>query len=136
MPRIVDLTRIEPEYITALKSRGVHSTDSLLRHAATSRARDILARQTGIPEPLISEWANMADLMRVNGLGESYCYLLRAAGVRRLEDLRQASADELFQAIEKVDNYDKWVGRLPSFRRVRSWIDVSRRIPTVIDRTL
>ncbi len=136
MPRIVDLTRLEPEYVSALKSRGVHSTDSLLRHAATPRARDTLARQTGIPEPLISEWVNMADLMRVNGLGKSYCHLLRAAGIRRLEDLRQARADELFRAIEKVDNYEKWVGRLPSFRRVRSWIDASRRIPSVVDRTL
>jgi DNA polymerase/3'-5' exonuclease PolX len=82
---------------------------------------------------LIDEWVNMADLMRVNGLGESYCFLLKAAGVRRLEDLRQARADQLFRAIEGVDNYEKWVGRLPSFRRVRSWIDASRRIPMVVD---
>jgi hypothetical protein len=135
MPRIVDLTRLEPEHISALKSRGVHSTDSLLRRASTPRARDALARQTGIPESLISDWVNMADLMRVNGLGESYCLLLRAAGVRKLEDLRQARADQLFRAIERVDNFEEWVGRLPSFRRVRSWIDASRRIPTVVDRS-
>jgi hypothetical protein len=133
MPRIVDLTRLEPEYVTALKARGIHSTDSLLRKAGTARARGQLARQTGIPEPLLAEWVNMADLMRVNGLGESYCYLLRAAGVHRLEDLRQAHADQLFRAIEAVDNYEEWVGRLPSFRRVRSWIDASKRIPTVVD---
>ncbi len=133
MPRIVDLTRLEAKYVSALKSRGVHSTDSLLRHASTARARGALSRQTGIPEDLIDEWVNMADLMRVNGLGESYCFLLKAAGVRRLEDLRQARADQLFRAIEGVDNYEKWVGRLPSFRRVRSWIDASRRIPMVVD---
>lgn len=136
MPRIVDLSRLKPEYVQALKSSGVHSTDSLLRHASTPRERNILARQTGIPESLISEWTHMADLMRVNGLGESYCHLLRAAGVRRLEDLRQAQAEELYRAIEQVDNFQEWVGRLPSFRRVRSWIDASRRIPMVIDRSL
>ncbi len=133
MARIVDLTRLAPEHISALKARGVHSTDSLLRHASSLRARNTLARQTGIPETLIAEWVNMADLMRVNGVGETYCYLLKAAGVRRLEDLRQAKADQLYRTIEKLDNYEEWVGRLPSFRRVRSWIDASRRIPSVLD---
>ena len=135
MPRIVDLSRLEPEYVSALKSRGVHSTDSLLRHASTAKMRDSLAAQTGIPEPLIFEWVNMADLMRVNGLGESYCLLLKAAGVRRLDDLRQAQANELYNAIAQVKDFKKWVGRLPSFRRVRSWIDASRRIPIVLDHT-
>jgi DNA polymerase/3'-5' exonuclease PolX len=133
MPRIVDLTRLEPKYVSALKSRGVHSTDSLLRHAATARARGALSRQTGIPVDLIDEWVHMADLMRVNGLGESYCFLLKAAGVRRLEDLRRARADQLYRAIEGVDHYERWVGRLPSFRRVRSWIEASRRIPMVVN---
>lgn len=133
MPRIVDLTRLEQEQISALKARGVHSTDSLLRKGSTAKARVVLSRQTGIPESLIAEWVDMADLMRVNGLGEAYCYLLKAAGVRRLEDLRQAKADQLFLAIKRVDNYRQWVGRLPSYRRVRSWIDASRRIPTVVD---
>jgi predicted flap endonuclease-1-like 5' DNA nuclease len=133
MPRIVDLTSLQPEHVTALKHLGVHSTDSLLRKAATSKARGRLARQTGIPEPLIDRWVNMADLMRVNGLGESYCHLLMAAGIHRLEDLRAALPEQLHDHIESLDDYQQWVGRIPSARKIRSWINASRRLPTVID---
>jgi hypothetical protein len=134
MPRIADLDRLEPEHVSALKSRGVHSTDSLLRRASTPKAREALARQTGIPVKLITDWVHMADLMRVNGLGESYCHLLRAAGVIRLEDLRQARAEQLYRDIVHLEDYRRWVGRLPSFRRVRTWVDAARRIPAVVDR--
>lgn len=133
MPRIVDLTSLQPEYITALKHFGVHSTDSLLRKAATSKARGRLARQTGIPENLIDRWVNMADLMRVNGLGESYCHLLMAAGIHRLEDLREARPEQLHDNIEALKDYRQWVGRLPSARKIRSWINASRRIPAVLE---
>ncbi len=37
------------------------------------------------------KWANMADLMRIRGVGEEYSELLEAAGVDTVKELKTAS---------------------------------------------
>jgi hypothetical protein len=40
-----------------------------------------LAEESGIDEKRILTWVNLADLMRLNGVGKQFAELLEAAGV-------------------------------------------------------
>lgn len=133
MARISDVSRIPDRYISALQRCGVRSTDSLLRLGATHADREVLSGEADIPLELLSDWVMMADLMRVNGLGESYCGMLNAVGIYCVADLRDAAVEKLYTEIDLAEASGKNLGRMPSRRRVRSWIAAARRIPLVLD---
>lgn len=133
MARISEVSRIPDRYVSALKRCGVRSTDSLLRVGASPTAREALSGETGIPVELLSDWVMMADLMRVNGLGESYCGMLNAVGIHSVAELREAGVEKLYREIDSAESSGKNLGRMPSRRRVRSWIAAARRIPLVLD---
>src|SRR5262249_53450861 len=64
-----------------LKSVGIRTTDGLLDAAKGPKERKLLSEKTGLDEKRILSWANMADRMRIKGVGADYAGLLQAAGV-------------------------------------------------------
>ncbi|MCK5053476.1 MAG: DUF4332 domain-containing protein, partial [Anaerolineales bacterium] len=80
MAKIVDIEGIGPKFAKNLYAVGVRSTGRLLQIGADKRGRKDLAEETGIPEKLVLEWVNLADLMRIKGIGEEYSDLLEEAG--------------------------------------------------------
>ncbi|MBZ0140176.1 MAG: DUF4332 domain-containing protein, partial [Pseudorhodoplanes sp.] len=84
LPSSYPLTSLEglvPDAAVALKKAGIRTTARLLDAAKRPKDRKALAEKTGISEKQILAWANMADRMRVPGLGPEYALLLCAAGV-------------------------------------------------------
>ena len=71
-----------------LRSVGIRTTDAFLEAAHTSKGRKVLAAKTGFSEQQLLEWANIADYMRIPGLGNGKTKLLRAAGVTEFIHLR------------------------------------------------
>src|SRR4051812_41445377 len=78
---IADLDGIAPGVAAKLKMSGVRTTARFLELAKNARGRKGLAEQTGIDEKCILRLANIADKMRIKGVGEDYAGLLEAAGV-------------------------------------------------------
>ena len=78
---IDDLKTIGPGVAATFKSCGIRSTANLLAAAKDPKGRKTLADKTGIPEKDILRSANMADRLRIKGVGEDYAVLLEAAGV-------------------------------------------------------
>src|SRR4029077_5923634 len=78
---IADLENIAPGVTAMLKLIGIRTTGKLLEKAKDPKGRKLLAARTGIDEKCILRWANMADRMRIKGVGEDYAELLEAAGV-------------------------------------------------------
>ena len=72
-----------------LRASGVADTAALLAKTSKPKDREALAAKTGISGKLILKFANRADLMRVNGVGEEYADLLEAAGVDTVPELAQ-----------------------------------------------
>ena len=70
-----------------LRAIGIADTASLLAKTATPKDRAAVAAKSGISGKLILKFANRADLMRVNGVGEEYADLLEAAGVDTVPEL-------------------------------------------------
>ena len=79
--KIEEVEGIGPSYGAKLKEAGIDDTDDFLKLCCDAKGRKEAAEKTGISEKMLLTWANMADLMRVNGVGKQYAEILHAAGV-------------------------------------------------------
>jgi predicted RecB family nuclease len=111
-----------------LKSLGIRTTDALLEAARTVKGRKALAAKTGISEQLLLEWANVADYMRIPGMGKAKVGLVRAAGVTTVRELAHRNPARLAQNIKEVNIRRKLVRILPSEKSVGQIIEQARKL--------
>lgn len=119
---ILDIEGIGKTFTKKLQANGINKTDQLLDRAKTPKGRAKLAEETGIDEKRILKWANMADLMRVRGVGEEYSELLEAAGVDTVKELRNRRPDNLTAAMAAANEKKKLVRLLPGEKSVTKWV--------------
>ena len=127
--KIVNIEGIGPTYAAKLQKIGVRTTNALLKQGASKRGREDLASRSGISETLILEWVNLADLIRIKGVGEEYSDLLEEAGVDSVKELRNRNAANLTSKMEEVNGEKKLVRRTPSVKVVSAWIEQARELP-------
>ncbi len=132
MARIIDIEGIGSVYAQKLISIGIRTTRSLLMVAAHKQGRVDLAEQTGISEKLLLEWVNLADLMRIKGIGEEYSDLLEEAGVDTVKELRNRIPENLYKSMITVNAEKRLVRRKPSFNDVRSWINQAKTLKPMV----
>jgi len=126
------ITRIEGIGHLYGKKMGVHgirTTDHLLAAGATRQGRKELAEITGISENLILSWVNLADLIRVPGIGEEYSDLLEESGVDTVLELRHRNPANLHAHLIETNERRKLVRRVPSLREVTSWVGHAKKLP-------
>lgn len=111
-----------------LKALGIRTTDALLEAARTVKGRKQLAAKTGISEQQFLEWANVADYMRIPGMGKAKVCLVRAAGVTTVRELAHRNPARLAQNIKEVNTRRKLVRILPSEKSVGAMIEQARRL--------
>lgn len=119
-------------YAQKLQKAGVRTTNGLLRVAASKKGRQELAAKTGISETLILEWVNLADLMRIKGVGEEFSDLLEEAGVDSVKELRNRRADNLHKAIVQTNQSKKLVRRVPALSEVEGWIEQAKKLDPMV----
>jgi PAS domain S-box-containing protein len=119
---IEDIEGIGPVYSLKLAEVGIKTTADLLNQGKDRKGREILVEKTGISHVLVLKWVNMADLMRIKGIGEEYSELLEKAGVDTVRELRTRVPENLHAAIVKANETHKLVRRLPHLSEVASWI--------------
>lgn len=129
---IIDIEGIGPIYAEKLKAAGITTTGSLLDAANDPKGRKALAEKTGLEEARILKWANMADLMRIKGVGEEYSELLEAAGVDTVKELKMRRADNLTARMAEINGTKKLVRQLPSEKQVAEWIEQAKSLPPVL----
>jgi predicted flap endonuclease-1-like 5' DNA nuclease len=125
---ITDIHGIEADVATALKKAGIRTTGRLLDSAAKPKDRKSLAEKTGLPEKSILCWANMADRMRIKGVGEDYAVLLQAAGVDTVKELKYRNPARLAKAMAEANSKRKLVRVLPSDQAVVRWIEHAKKL--------
>lgn len=123
---------IGPEEAVALKRVGIRTSARLLEAAKSPKGRKQLAAKTGINEKRLLECANMADRMRIKGVGDDYAKLLRVAGVNTVRELKHRNAQKLAKAMAEANAKRKLVQFLPSHKAVERWIDHARKLPLKI----
>ena len=125
---IADLERLTPGVAAKLKSIGIRTTGRLRERAKDLKGRKAIAEATGIDEKCILRWANMADRMRIKGVGEDYAELLEAAGVDTVKELKYRNPANLAKAMAAANVERKLVQLPPSEKAVVRWIDHARRL--------
>ena len=78
------------------------------------------------------DWVTAADRMRVKGVGWEYSELLRAAGVRTVNELRFRNPQKLATAMAEINAKRNLVRVLPSVNTVTRWIESAKKLPPVI----
>ena len=135
LPKRISLAKIEGigrAYELKFREQGITTIGSFLDLAATRRGREKLAERVGISEKLLLEWTNMADLMRVKGIGEEYSQLLEAAGVDSPAELANRRPDHLHQKMVELNLQKKLVRRVPSLGQVEVWITEAKQLAPVV----
>jgi predicted flap endonuclease-1-like 5' DNA nuclease len=129
---IMDITGIGPLMAAKLKTLGIRTTDKLLEAAKTAKARKVLAGKLGVDEKTVLRWANLADRMRIKGIGEPYAALLQAVGVDTVKELKYRNVRNLAKAMADANRKKKLVELLPSERRIERWIEQAKQLPLKI----
>lgn len=120
-------------YADKLARVGVKTTTRLLKDGSSRRGRQDLAGKSGISETLILEWVNLADLMRIIGVGEEYSDLLEEAGVDTIKELRNRVPGNLHQAMLNTNTRKRLVRRPPSLSMAKSWVAQAKQLPPVVE---
>jgi predicted flap endonuclease-1-like 5' DNA nuclease len=123
---------IAPALRTKLKSVGIRTTDKLLERAKGLKERQELARKIDIDPRILLSIANLADRMRIKGVGEDYAELLSAAGVDTVKELRYRNPAKLAKAMAEANEKRNLVRVLPSELMVGRWIEHAKKLPLMI----
>ena len=75
--KIDEVEGIGPSYAEKLAGAAIVTTDDLLEKCGSAKGRKTVAEATGVGESTLLKWANMADLMRVSGVGSQFSELLK-----------------------------------------------------------
>ncbi|MCW4007265.1 MAG: DUF4332 domain-containing protein [Candidatus Bathyarchaeota archaeon] len=133
MVKIEDIEGIGKTYAQKLTAAGIKTTDDLLEAGATPAGREKLAAKTGISEKMILEWVNLADLLRIKGVGEEYSDLLEEAGVDTVVELANRVPENLHAKMAEVNAKAKLVRRLPTLSEVKDWIEQAKKLPKKVE---
>ncbi|HDS08041.1 MAG TPA: DUF4332 domain-containing protein [Bacteroides sp.] len=132
MANVKEIEGIGPAMGSKLEKAGVKTSASLLKEGASKTGRKKIAEKSGISEEKILDFVNMADLMRISGIGGEFAELLKAAGVDTIKELRTRNAENLHQKLEEINKVKKVTRRVPSLKMVQDFIERAKSTdPTV-----
>jgi len=129
---IADIEDIDVDEAKALKSVGIRTTEKLLEAAKSPKGRKQLAAKTELNEKMLLRWANIADKLRIKGMGKEYAALLREVGVDTVKELRYRNPSRLAKSMAEANKKRKLVGFLPSEKLVRRWVEDAKKLPQKI----
>ena len=133
--RLTPIEKIEgigPVYAEKLLEFGIKFTEELLEQGKSRKGREDLVEKTGISSLLILKWVNMADLMRISGIGEEYSELLERAGVDTVKELRTRNPKNLHAALVQANETHKLVRRLPTLTEVENWVKEAKELEPIM----
>lgn len=130
--KIEDIEGIGPSYAQKLTTAKINTTNDLLKQCSSPRGRSAVSQSTGVSEHQLLKWTNLADLMRVSGIGSEYSELLEAAGVDTIKELRNRNAASLAARMKEVNAAKKLTRMTPSAKTVQHWINNAAKLPGVI----
>ena len=130
--KIEEIEGIGPAYAEKLAAANINTTDDLLELCRDAKGRKSTATTTGVSETQLLKWANMADLMRISGVGSEYSELLEAAGVDTVKELRNRNAENLAAKMMEVNEAKKLTRTVPSDKIVTGWVDQAKSLNPLI----
>jgi predicted flap endonuclease-1-like 5' DNA nuclease len=123
---------IPPADAQKLKAVGVTTTFQLLEHGAEPKGRRRLAHDTKLADKTLLDWVEMADIMRIKGVGPDVGRLLGAAGVHTVAQLKTQDPATLEDEIMKANSRQHLSENPPSVEHLQAWIAQAQTLPIVL----
>ena len=130
--KVEDIEGVGPAHAATLQAAGVNTDAALLERAGPKAGRDALAAATGISPKLLLEWANHADLMRIDGIGSQFSDLLEAAGVDSCAELARRNPASLATTFAELNAARATTRRAPTEAMVTGWVEQAKKLPKVV----
>ena len=130
--KIEEVEGIGPAFAEKLKAASITTTDDLLKLCCDPTGRKDAAAKSGVSESVLLDWANMADLMRISGVGGEYAELLKAAGVDTVKELQHRVAANLAAKMKECNDEKKLTRVVPSEQMVSGWVEQAKSIQPMI----
>ncbi|MGL4411102.1 MAG: DUF4332 domain-containing protein [Bacteroidales bacterium] len=131
--KIEEIEGIGPVIGEKLREQGISTTEELLKKCHTKSDRASLAKLSGINEKSILKFANMADLMRIKGIGEEYSELLEASGVDTVPELSHRVPSNLVSKMQEINAERKLTRRVPVLSEVEKWVAQAKELPRALE---
>jgi hypothetical protein len=119
---------ISPGIAKKLLAARIRTTAKLLQAAGSPQGRKLLAEKTGLDAATILRCANMADRMRIKGVGREAAELLEAAGVDTVRELRYRNPANLADRMKAAMINAKLARPLPSEKVLTRWIEGAKAL--------
>ena len=129
--KIEDVEGIGPAYAEKLAAVGIKTTTGFLKACRDRKGRKNVGEGTGISEKYLLKWANLADLMRIHGVGPQFSELMEAAGVDTVKELRHRNAANLAARMKDVHEAKGITRTSPPPSIVQRWIDQATELDPV-----
>ncbi len=129
---IESIEGIGPVYGKTLADAGIKTTTDLLERCGSAKGRTEVSSASGLSATVLLKWVNMADLMRVSGIGTEFSELLEAAGVDTVKELALRNADHLTAKMAEVNAQKKLTRRMPTVSEVTKWIEAAKTMPAAV----
>jgi predicted flap endonuclease-1-like 5' DNA nuclease len=119
-------------YASQLAAVGIETTGDLLDRCSSAEGREDVAEKAGLSAKQLLKWTNMADLMRISGIGGEYAELLEASGVDTVKELRTRNAETLAATMAEINATKKLTRRVASAKQVAKWVDQAKSLDPMI----
>lgn len=130
--KVEEIEGIGPTYQELLNRAGIVTTEDLLARCGAPKGRDDLAATTEIDAARLLAWTNMADLMRISGIGRQYAELLEAVGVDTVRELATRDPDKLAKSMRTTNHERRLAKSSPSATQTQEWIAQAKELPRAI----
>ena len=115
---ITAIDDIDADEADALKAVGIRTAEKLLEAAKSPKGRKLLSAQTDLDEKRLLRWANIADKLRIKGMGKEYAGL-SVRGRGRYRDRAAVSQPGQARKIHGRGQQEAKAGPFSSVREAR-----------------
>ena len=126
--KIETIEGIGPASAEKLSKAKITTTDDLLELCCSAKGRKTVSEQSGVGEGQLLKWANMADMMRISGVGGEYAELLEASGVDTVKELRTRNAENLAAKMQEINEEKKLTRTVAGADTIQGWIDQAKEM--------
>ena len=105
---ITAIEDIDADEADALKAVGIRTAEKLLEAAKSPKGRKLLSAQTDLDEKRLLRWANIADKLRIKGMGKEYAGLLCEVGVDTVTELQYRNPARLANPWPRPTRSESW----------------------------
>ncbi len=124
---------VNSEHIAKLETLGIKTADQMLTAGSTKNKREILARESDVPENVILELAKLSDLAQLPGVKGIRARLYYDAGVDSVEKMAEWEPEALRRMVTDYVEQTGFDGIPPLPKEVSSTVSNARKLPKIVE---